>query len=136
MTISPLSYRDAYGYHSWNQFKQLFYPVLEDNARIDHLTPDSYNESIQSFNYIKSAMQIAGYTPIIGTIVGISKLIFLAYHRHEIQQDAVRYSSDGYGDRLISCIHGLTVRSAIEATSFGFLLIIPDLIFSFSRNSN
>jgi hypothetical protein len=100
MTFSAV---DAFGFHSQYQIEQLI------GVKADHEDAKVLNLSM-----------VMGYFPVVGTIVGIFRLI--------ITNNAA-FMPHVSPDFILS----LQFRAIIELCSLGFLLIIPDLVITIGR---
>jgi|GEM_PF-6900045 len=93
----------------------LGHPMDADSSLAENLI-DPINISISCAN-------IFGYLPVIGTIIGIARIIMFTKILEENPDVAIR-------KRL--CICHIT-RGCIELIACGLLLLIPDLIFTIGR---
>jgi hypothetical protein len=80
---------------------------------------EKYEKVVSSMRKASNLQKVLGYLPLIGTIVGISRL-------RSVHQDKQRGTQN-----LIKAHH--LVRGSIELLSLGFLLLIPDLILTACR---
>jgi len=133
--MSMIQASDTFGYHS---FQQVYDKVTTSayntgNGKILEDDKENFKKVIKIANYAKSGLNVAGYIPVIGTIIAIAKLSILF-----IADKKLLHSKDNVMDTKMVPIYKsismwLKIRSAIELTSLGFLLLIPDLIFTIGR---
>ena len=137
---------DAFGYHSAQQMVDL----LSRAIRGEKVTPRAHD--IEKLNteigklrllLIQKVMHVAGYIPLIGTILAAIKLYVIPKI-----QNALTYNQKKFGtakdlnkrltpeghDWTQNMLYGFKVRAWIELTSCGAILIIPDLIVTAMRN--
>ncbi|MEX1013105.1 MAG: hypothetical protein WDZ27_05375 [Waddliaceae bacterium] len=196
--ITELQRSDAFGFHTQSQLQDKFYTSLPSTKRFKDTVlqklgsterdyPVRASGIISKITIIKNTLTVAGYIPIIGTIIGIAKLILINKYKSQLD-DALNQAEDELNQaeenlkeaneryknapdllkrgissfrnfcrqssvdaelsgtslkisdyrQIISNARSLTSmqknRSWVEVTSLGFLLIIPDLIFTIGRN--
>jgi hypothetical protein len=90
------------------------------------------NEDKKIFRIIR----IAGYIPVVGTVAGIARLIsggvvLCLFHQDKKAAEKNQNENEKEEAELIKKIAiSLIARGAFEATSLGFLLLVPDLILT------
>lgn len=121
-------------------------PAIEDKW-YDPVVKKNISWGIKVYNI----SNILGYLPIIGTIVGIAKLVFvtkvdkiLSQLEIEMYQQMVNQTDQEkviYKKLIFSALNDIQffrnnfkVRAIIETASLGSLLLIPDLIVSIARS--
>jgi hypothetical protein len=67
-------------------------------------------------------LTVTGYVPVIGTIIGIARIVLGSTTKNMQPSDKIRQYSNAQ-----------ICRGAIETLSLGFLFIIPDLIATIAR---
>ncbi|MEM1282810.1 MAG: hypothetical protein AAGG81_04575, partial [Chlamydiota bacterium] len=75
-----ISYFDAYGY---GDFTQKFAKATQLND-----LPDTIKKGVNGFNTFKNITQIAGYIPVVGTIVALVKLIIFKLIPGQLEKKA------------------------------------------------
>jgi len=137
---APIQRSDAFGYHTCDQLgAKCVCSVLSIGLKVGEVPPPDFMADVQKHlprvNLVKNLVTIAGYIPVIGTIVAVAKLIIIGKAEKFIEKNKKEKSEvviiqkefQGYAD-------GQKIRSWIEVTSLGFFLLIPDLIFTIGRN--
>ncbi|MCB1112890.1 MAG: hypothetical protein KDK72_09585 [Chlamydiia bacterium] len=113
---------DAFGYHT----EQLWLKRTKNSCKANkrHFNSGEEKEVRSRGNLFK----IAGYVPVIGTIIGIARII-------QSIQMIKEENKSGFGPNryYVEFAAGNISRGVIEATSLGCLLIIPDLILTVAR---
>lgn len=81
-------------------------------------------ENVKKTHRIINLMNALGYVPILGTIIGIARIVFFQ-----------KPNADGesYSRKEKSFSRFQIARGCIETLSIGIILIIPDIIFSINR---
>ncbi|SCA62382.1 hypothetical protein SCG7086_AA_00090 [Chlamydiales bacterium SCGC AG-110-P3] len=117
----------------------------EEVSEIDK-AKDIFKKSAFLFN----SLNVIGYIPFFGGLLGIAKLVAIYFAENELNtliSDLDNKKDSGsllqpdetrqYQNYLMaqSYLKGMKVRSAVEATSLGFLLIVPDIIFTIGRST-
>ena len=132
--MSTIHASDMFGYHSHNQLWNKFEILIPADQKYKSESFANAKKFTRFANYIKSALHVAGYIPIIGTIVAIAKLIFMEVARKKLFNEEKGFPEFTHLGKKV--IEGMKIRSAIELTSLGFVLIIPDLMYTIERNIN
>ncbi len=121
---------DAFGFHTYNQFKGKLISI-SNSMDVNNPILQEAEKKFQKINLVKNLVTAAGYIPVVGTIAAIAKLVLINKAEKEM-------SKDSRGRRLKPLVQnyftGQKIRSGIELTSLGFLLLIPDIIFTIGRN--
>ena len=92
------------------------------------VTPYDYSELFEdaakgsSIAKVHIALNVLGYLPVIGTIVGIARIALSFY--------LIISSGSPFKLTDIAFISSEILRGLVEVTSCGILLIIPDLLVS------
>lgn len=119
--MQPLNYIPVLGFETQNCHETRISDDISDRLDLgDHDTFTTWRG--------RNICKIAGYIPLIGTIVGLVHLKKINDVSKEGNLDPEEYDSASL-DNKVSWI----VRSSIEFLSLGFLLLIPDLIATLYR---
>lgn len=88
-------------------------------------TSDSSKPYVNKMHRTINFMNALGVIPVIGTIVGIARIIFFAGKKH---------ANDGaYSASERAFFNYQITRGAVETLSVGVIFLIPDLIRTFVR---
>lgn len=165
MSLNVLSSSNAIGLYTYNQINNKKDIILNKSLetvpnnffeylRMETEAEDIWNDPetkrrVSQGIRVYNIANVLGYLPIIGTIVGIAKLVGLSYADKGFSKFEKKLSDEikvnpemrEIGEKLIfpvindikSFRKGFIVRAIIETASLGFLLLIPDLIVSIAR---
>jgi hypothetical protein len=93
------------------------------NTAIGYHTISKFDKADKIPIVMANISNFLSYLPVIGTIIGIVRISLFA---------AIYLNSDlDSTQKMLAFAH--IIRGAIEVTSFGSILIIPDLIFTIGR---
>ena len=86
---------------------------------------DSYPEKASTEIIVHNVANVIGYFPVIGTIVGLARIIFALYQI---------VSSETLDDEQKEYFRAEIYRGAVEFLSLGIMFIVPDIIVTRARN--
>jgi hypothetical protein len=116
--VSPVP---AFGFEIASYYGKDYYTKAYEKAKTVDLVEVADN--LEALNWVKSAYRVTnfvkflGYIPLIGTFVGINRIL--------AARKASRNEMPNKNDHIL--------RGGIEAFSVGILLLIPDLILTLIR---
>ncbi len=117
---------DAFGFHTCNQIKDKLEFIAKFTGNNNPM-PLEKIKKLPKINLVKNLVTVAGYIPVVGTIAAIAKLVLISRLEKEMSEDPIKQVVQNY-------LTMQKIRSGIELTSLGFLLLIPDIIFTIERN--
>src|ERR1700733_13909138 len=91
---------------------------------LGYCSTEGHNEEKKSLIRINNVANFIGYFPIIGTIVGLARMIFCAYRMFTTDDD----EKELYKVQI--------ARGAVELLSFGIIFLAADLIVTRARTLN
>lgn len=107
--MSELSVSDAFGFHFQYQLKE-------------------NNSSDLAIRGVMNITNFLGYLPVLGTMVGIARIVFAAYMLGTVKSDGSEAA-----DAFLSYCKIQILRGIIELTSYRVIFIIPDTVLSYDR---
>ncbi len=116
----PLTFKDAFGFHTYDQWMDKKYSTEKNNVPdLDKVTfGKKSGGGYANFRTYQIVYNGIGYLPMIGTIAGLVKIILL-----------ITMVPENYPLK-----NAFIFRAFIETTSLGIFLLIPDLIMTYERN--
>lgn len=86
---------------------------------------DSYGEDDSTEIIVHNVANVVGYFPVIGTIVGLARMIFALY---------MIVSSETLDDQQKEYYRAEIYRGAVEFLCLGVMFLVPDIIVTRARN--
>lgn len=139
--MSNLRFAHAYGYMSNKDFVD----TIHSTAGTKDLPKEIKSKAetgLKALNTIKNITQFAAYIPVVGTIIALFKLAILnplfekgfdkfgnAMSKH-VNSTASKAACKTLSKKVKEFNRGLKIRSLVELTSLGFLLVATDFIFT------
>lgn len=131
--MAKIGFYDAYGFQSNATFSKKFNKA----TGLDELTKnDKIQKAVNGANTFKNITQIAGYIPVLGTIMALVKLIVFKVIPGQLEKLAKDDKMASYKSGLLSgakllkndFAKGMNIRIIFEMLSLGFILVITDFI--------
>jgi hypothetical protein len=86
---------------------------------------DNYSENESTKIFVHNLANVVGYLPIIGTIVGLVRMIFTLYNI---------FSNDTLENEQKEFYRAQIYRGSVEFLSLGIMFIVSDIIVTRARN--